>query len=587
MKANFVIFSVILQCMRAQEIKKFKLLKWIVAIALFVLPRAAFAQGIDNLMLDALALYQNGQFKAAKQQLQDLSKAAPENDAVWYYLALTEVELGEAAPAINHMAKAAELDSGNYWYRQRLSILYAATGNTAKQIDLLEAIKRDFPDKALSTAYELVNLYIDTKRYDDALEALDEVEKGMGESEQTVRTRYDLLRNMGRDEDAAELLEEFAAGEPSAPVLSMLGDYYLDYDRDSLALDRYEKALSLEPGYIPALLGKSEVYRQTYRTKEYFDTIGEFMSRQDVPVSSKSLYINNALRAMDPRTLNQMLPQFDSLVNLAVAAHPTDTTLLQTAGIYCYATGRSDKACRFFKANADLYPDSQRLEAAYEEMLGYSGDWAALQDRAVMAYSRFKNWQFLDYASSAAYQQKDYQAVIDYNSIKIKESPDTLSKVSGWAAIGDMYYTLGKRGKAFKAYGKALKLNPDYVPVLNNYAYYLAINGGCLKKAAKMAARAVELAPDEGTYLDTYGWILHLQKKDAEAKPLFQRCMVHGGKESAVLLDHYAEVLFSLGEYDLARIYWQQAKAKNTSGQVPDLDERVAKRETVMSGGGK
>ena len=571
--------------MRAQEMKKFKLFKWIVAILLFIQPWGAMAQGIDNLMLDALALYQNGQFRDAKKQLQDLAKAAPGNDAVWYYLALTEVELGEAASAISHMSKAAELDNGNYWYRQRLSILYAATGNKAKQIELLEAIKQDFPDKALSTAYELVNLYIDTKRYDDALAALDEVEKGMGENEQTVHTRYDLLRSMGKDEEAAQALEDFNAIEPSASTLSMLGDFYLDYDRDSLALERYEQALRLEPDYIPALLGKSEVYRQTYRTKEYFATVGEFMSRQDIPAEPKSLYINNALKAMDPRALSQMLPQFDSLVNLAVAAHPTDTTLLQTAGIYCYATGRSDKACRFFKANADLYPDSPRLEAVYEEMLGYSGDWKALQNRAELAYRRFGNWQFLDYAATAAYQQKDYQGVIDYNTIKIKESTDTLSKVTGWTAIGDMYYSMGKKNKAFKAYGKALKLDPDYVPALNNYAYYLATNGGCLKKAAKMAARAVELAPDEGTYLDTYGWILHLQKKDAEAKPLFQRAMIHGGRESAVLLDHYAEVLFALKEYELARVYWQQAKTKNTSGQVPDLDERIGQREKVMSAG--
>ena len=571
--------------MRAQETKKFSLLKWILAITLSVLPWGAMAQGIDNLMLDAIALYQNGQVRDAKKQLQDLAKAAPGNDAVWYYLALTEVELGEAASAINHMSKAADLDRGNYWYRQRLSVLYAATGNKAKQIELLEAIKRDFPDKALATAYELVNLYIDTKRYDDALAALDEVETGMGESEQTVHTKYDLLRSMGRDDEAALLLEEFSAAEPSASTLSMLGDFYLDYDRDSLALERYDQALKLDPDYIPALLGKGEVYRQTNRTKEYFETVGVFMSRQDIPADSKSMYINNALRALDPRTLNQMLPQFDSLVNLAVAAHPTDTTLLQTAGIYCYATGRSDKACRFFKANADLYPDSPRLEAAYEEMLGYSGDWTALQNRAVQAYRRFGNWQFLDYAATAAYQQKDYQGVIDYNTIKIKESTDTLSRVTGWAAIGDMYYSMGKKNKAFTAYRKALRLNPDYVPVLNNYAYYLATNGGCLKKAAEMAARAVELDPDSGTYLDTYGWILHLQKKDAEAKPIFQRAMIHGGRDSAVMMDHYAEVLFALKEYELARVYWQQAKTKNTSGQVPDLDERIEQREKVMSAG--
>ena len=44
------------------------------------------------------------------------------------------------------------------------------------------------------------------------------------------------------------------------------------------------------------------------------------------------------------------------------------------------------------------------------------------------------------------------------------------------------------------------------------------------------------------------------------------------------MLDHYAEVLYSLGEYDLARSYWNQARNKNQSGEVPDLEERVKAR---------
>jgi hypothetical protein len=31
-------------------------------------------------------------------------------------------------------------------------------------------------------------------------------------------------------------------------------------------------------------------------------------------------------------------------------------------------------------------------------------------------------------------------------------------------------------------------------------------------------------------------------------------------------------------------MYWIQAKSKNENGEVPDLDERVAKREKSMTG---
>ena len=58
--------------------------------------------------------------------------------------------------------------------------------------------------------------------------------------------------------------------------------------------------------------------------------------------------------------------------------------------------------------------------------------------------------------------------------------------------------------------------------------------------------------------------------------------MLHGGKENAVLLDHYAEILYSLKEYNLAISYWMEAKTKDTEGEIKDLDERVAKRKAAI-----
>ena len=147
--------------------------------------------------------------------------------------------------------------------------------------------------------------------------------------------------------------------------------------------------------------------------------------------------------------------------------------------------------------------------------------------------------------------------------------------------MGDIYAHLGDNAKAYKAYDKALKINPDYVYVLNNYAYYMSLEGKNLKKAHHMSSKAIQQDPDNSTYLDTFGWILFLQGKHVEAKQIFKRAMIYGGKESAVIMDHYAEVLFALKEYDLAFLYWNLAKQKN-NGEIPGLDEKISVRKAAV-----
>ena len=155
--------------------------------------------------------------------------------------------------------------------------------------------------------------------------------------------------------------------------------------------------------------------------------------------------------------------------------------------------------------------------------------------------------------------------------------------LAAYTTLGDVYYHLGEKSRAYKAYDEALKVNPEYLPVLNNYAYFLSLDGKKLKKACSMSKRTVDKDPDNPVYLDTYGWILYLQGKPAEAKPYFKHAMLYGGKDSAVTLDHYAEVLFDLGEYSLAFVYWNQALAKDRDGEIPGLEEKIRQRKSEMN----
>ena len=538
----------------------------------------AFAQGVDNQLVDAVALYNNRAYAQSRTLLQTLSKAVPDNDAVQYYLGLDEAMLGNADAAIAHLRRAVELDPHNYWYKRRLADLYQAAGEDAMVVQMYESIRSEFPEKT-DILYDLVGLYLKQEKLDEALEALSDIERITGPDEQLVRTRYDILHQQGKGAEAIRVLEDFNDQFTSPSVLSMMGDYYLAEYRDSLALSCYEEALRAQDDYVPALLGKSEVFRTTRRYPEYFAAIDTFIDMDSVPVEAKGMYVGNLTRSLDPKLINLHRDGFDAMVERLRSRHPSDSTVLATAGGYYYATGRMDEGVACFEKAADLYPESLGQTVSCVQILMMAQRWEAVRDRSIAAFDRFQELGFMEYLNMADYYLKDYDAVINncrYLIAREPEKPDLVK--SSWSQIGDMYHLKGDSKSAYKAYEKALKVDPSYAPVLNNYAYYLSQEGRKLKKAYSMSKKTVEAEPDNATYLDTFAWILHLMGKDLEAKPFFKHAMLYGGKESAVILDHYAEVLYALGEYDLAQVYWGMARTKNTDGEIPDLEQRVADR---------
>ena len=102
-------------------------------------------------MVDAVQLYSDGQTARAQAILKTLSVAAPENDGVWYYLALTQTVSQDLDGAEESLRKAVSLDGGNYWYRRMLARLCLMHGKEEEGMALYEALVKDFPDNYYAT----------------------------------------------------------------------------------------------------------------------------------------------------------------------------------------------------------------------------------------------------------------------------------------------------------------------------------------------------------------------------------------------------------------------------------------------------
>lgn len=541
-------------------------------------------RALENQIIDAVSDFDAGRYAEAKERLETLVAVDPDNDAAYYYLGMTALMQNDLELAETGFETAVQLDSSNFWYRHRLAGVYAMTDRKELTVEMYNGLLKDFPKKS-DLYYSLIELYLSMGRMEDALSTLDQIDTVFGRSDVSVMTRFDILRRLGRMEEAYQVLEAYNREYSSPQVLAMLGDYRMSMYEDSTALAYYDEALDIAPDYAPALLGKAEVFRITRRYEDYFRTIDVFIKDKDIPAEGKCDYLKALVQHSDPNFLTRFQPSLDSVMTSFRSVHPGDSLVTALAGIYYYGTGRMDKAKDCFRENVEQWPESLGAAANYAEALMYMGEWEELSAYTKDAYGRFPDeLAFLEMSTLADYNLKAYDDVIATCSRIISVAPDDSARVlTAYTTLGDIYYHLGEKAKAYRSYDEALKVNPEYLTVLNNYAYFLSLDGRKLKKAYSMSRITVEKEPDNATYLDTFGWILYLQGRSEEAKPYFKHAMLYGGKESAVTMDHYAEVLFDLKEYSLAFVYWNQALAKDTEGEIPGLEEKIRQRKAEMN----
>lgn len=552
----------------------------IISLILLAFAPSAMAQQDEGAyIVTAVGYFNSGDLAGAEAVLKKVLQINPKNDAALYYMAMCHIAQDRADAAEACLDAAIEADSTNFWYRHRLASLYAKTSRPELTIQMYEKLLEDYPKKS-ELYFDLVELYASQGELEKALNTLSEIETVLGMTESIAVYRYNLLQQLGRGEEAYTSLEQYNSRYSSPYVLAMLAEHQISMYNDSTALAYYDEALELAPEFAPALLGKAETLRMTRKYSEYFDVLKQYVATPEETAKAKSDYITAVLRAMDPKFMSAFSPQIDEVMELACDTHKADSTVLSLAGAYYYTTGRQDRAKDAFRQNVQTNPSSIAANAEYVEFLMYAEMWDELSREGRVAYERFpQELAFLEMASVGDYSLERYDKVLEICDEVLKVAPaDSAKTLRAWSTKGDVCFFLGDIKKGYKAYDKALKINPDYVYVLNNYAYFLCLQGKNLKKALAMSAKTIEAEPDNATYLDTYGWILYLLGRPEDAKPHFKRAMMYGGKDSPVIMDHYAEVLFELGEYDRAMMYWNKALLIN-NGEIKDLEDRVRLRK--------
>ena len=115
----------------------------------------------------------------------------------------------------------------------------------------------------------------------------------------------------------------------------------------------------------------------------------------------------------------------------------------------------------------------------------------------------------------------------------------------------------------------ALDLSPDQPSVLNYLGYAWADQHRNLDRARGMIERAVQLRPEEGSYIDSLGWVMLLQGDVPGALRNLERA-VSLMPEDSTINGHLGDALFAAGRKREAGFQWR--RALNLQPDPPELE---------------
>lgn len=433
-----------------------------------------------------------------------------------FYMALQQDSLG-----LHHFKRATELEPDNVEFGERLAQTYLYQNRIAEATEVYEKLVAKNPDRT-DFLELLLRIYNQQHDYPMMLETLNRMETQEGQSENITLEKMQAHSLMNDNEGAYRELKSLIDAHPFDMSLQvMLGNWFLNTGKKDEALKTYQKVIAEEPDNAQCQMALMDYYRSEGQTDLADDMLYNMLinprADPDTRVELIRSWVNDS-EANGGDSLH-VLQVFDK-----VLAMPQKTSEVAAMKVAYLQMKHAEPASIRTALEEVLRITPENISARMQLiqlMWNDSVDENVIREcRKAVEYVPDEPMLYY-YLGLAQYINEHNQDAIEAlrnGAGNITSNTDKKMAADIYALLGDIYHKVGRKQDAYAAYDSCLVYNPDNVGCLNNYAYFLSLEGKDLKKAEKMSYRTITVEANNPTYLDTYAWILYKQKRYQDAK---------------------------------------------------------------------
>ena len=471
----------------------------------------------------------------------------PTSGVVLYELADLYRYVGNDSLSIGALEEACRLYPDNYWYKNRLVSLYMEHRRNEEALKHVEEMAQRWPEKS-EVLMMLLDLYDQKHDYEQMVKVLDKMEVKEGKSEQLSMEKFRLFLQMKDEKHAFEEMERLAEEYPNdLRYQVVIGDLYLDAGRKEEALAQFKAVEAKDRENGTLLLSMANYYRGEGEDSLYHDCMRRLLTNKAVDDATRvrmmSVMVHENLTAgADSTTIMQM---FDEV--LQQSQEQSDLLELKVRYMVTKKMPRTQIKPDLWRM-LEMDPENNM---ARQELLSYAieeNDTVGVVNVCKPAVDYKAEDPVFYYYLGVAYLQQDKlaQAVEAFRGglghVEQGGGSNRLKLyINMYALLGDIYHKLGQDEKAFQSYDSCLVYAQDDAMVLNNYAYYLSLKKKNLNRAEEMSRKSNELEPNNGTYMDTYAWVLYQLKRYEEAGVWMDKAVEQMQKDGEEMSDDVVE----------------------------------------------